>query len=160
MEWQIGDFAMGDAPARLAATIEALSFYEDRTERIQALVDLAARFEDVPASVASRPFDESRHVAGCESQAFVFEARRDDGTLDFFFAVENPQGVSAKALAVILSDSLSGAPLAEVAALDPDLIFDIFGNELSMGKTIGLGGIVSMVRAAAYREQSEHEARD
>jgi cysteine desulfuration protein SufE len=53
------------------------------------------------------------------------------------------------ALAVILSESLSGVPLDEVMAVSADIVYRIFGRELSMGKSLGLMGVVNMVRAAA-----------
>jgi cysteine desulfuration protein SufE len=66
--------------------------------------------------------------------------------------VENPQGISAMALAEILRGSLSGAPLEEVAAVPADVVYRIFGRELSMGKSMGLMGMVNMVRAAALQQ--------
>ena len=56
---------------------------------------------------------------------------------------------SAKALAVILGESLSGAPLDQVAQVSQDVVHRIFGDELSMGKSMGLMGMVSMIRNAA-----------
>jgi len=146
---------MAEVPQKLSQTIDALSLVADRTERIQTLISLAERFEDVPPRIARRPFSSLNQVPACESEAYMFEEKRPDGTLDFHFAVENPQGVSAKALAVILEDSLSGAPPEEVAAVEPDIIFKIFGNELSMGKSMGLMGMVGMVQAAAKRVLGE-----
>lgn len=139
-------------PDALMAAIDGLSFFEDRAERIQALIEIAEGFQDVPERIARRPFDEARRVPGCESEVYVFDVPRDDGTLDFHFAVENPQGVTARALAVLLGQGLSGAPLDEVASIEVELIFDIFGSELSMSKIRGLGGIVEMAAAAARRE--------
>ena len=66
------------------------------------------------------------------------------------FAVENPQGISARALAVILDESLSGRPLTKLASLSTDLPMEIFGRELSLGKNLGLAGMVGMVRLAAH----------
>ena len=56
------------------------------------------------------------------------------------------------ALAEILRSSLSGAPLEEVAAVPADVVYRIFGRELSMGKSLGLMGIVNMVRTAALQQ--------
>ena len=53
------------------------------------------------------------------------------------------------ALSAILGDALSGASLDQVAAVPSDVIYRVFGSELSMGKSLGLMGIVNMVRAAA-----------
>jgi len=123
----------------------------ERSERIQALIDLAEKFRPVPASIATRPYPEDQRVPACESEAFVFTEPLPNGCLKFHFAVENPQGITARALAVILDETCSGAPLSEVAAVPGDVIFGIFGNELSMGKSVGLAGIVAMVQAHARR---------
>lgn len=40
----------------------------------------------------------------------------------------------------------------EVAKVEDDLPLEIFGHELSMGKTMGLNGMVAMVRLAAARK--------
>jgi cysteine desulfuration protein SufE len=142
-------------PEKLSQTLDALSLLSDRAERIQALIDIAGRFEEVPPRIARRPFPTLNEVPACESEAYVFEERRPDGTVTYHFAVENPQGISAKALAVILEDTLSGAPPEQVAAVQPDIIYKIFGNELSMGKSMGLLGMVGMVQAAAKKALAE-----
>lgn len=136
-------------PPRLAETIDALDMAEDRAARIQALIDLAKRYRAVPPAIAPRPFDEAHRVQGCESEAFVWALPGPDGTVRLEFAVENPQGVSARALAVILQDALSGRPAAEAASVDPEVVYEIFGRDLSMGKSMGLMGIVAAVRARA-----------
>lgn len=140
-----------DLPAGIADVLEALAMAADRTERIQMLIDIGRGFTDVPPDIATRPFPEDRRVPACESEAFVWARPRTDGTLDFFFAVENPQGISARALAAVLQAGASGAPLEQVAALDASLAYRIFGNELSMGKSMGLGGMVAMVRQYAQQ---------
>jgi len=124
----------------------------DRTERIQALIEMGNKFKEVPADVAPRPFDETRRVPNCESEAFVFSQPREDGTIKYYFAVENPQGISAKAAAVILDKALSGAPLEQVANVPGDVMYDIFGRELSMGKNMGLTGMVQFCKLAATQE--------
>ena len=139
-------------PEKLARTLEALSLVGDRSERIQTLIDIAERFREVPPRVASRPFAEDHLVPACESEAYVWAEPRPDGTLDFHFAVENPQGVSAKAMAAVLRDTASGAPLEQVAEIPQDIVYKIFGNELSMGKSMGLQGMVSMVTNTAKKK--------
>lgn len=124
----------------------------DRTERIQMLIDIGDGFKEVPSTVASRPFDESRRVPNCESEAFVFSQPNPDGTLKYYFAVENPQGISAKATAVLLDKALSGAPLEQVLKVPGDIIYDIFGRELSMGKNMGLTGMVNFCKVAAAQQ--------
>ena len=39
-----------------------------------------------------------------------------------------------------------------VAKVDVDLPYEVFGRELSMGKSLGLNGMVTMVRLAAQRQ--------
>jgi cysteine desulfuration protein SufE len=140
-----------DMPASLREHVDLLGFAEDRSQRIQMLIDIGEGFQEVPETVASRPFDEALRVPACESQVFVWATPRPDGTLDYHFAVENPQGLSAKAMASILGDALSGAPLAEVAEIDPEIVFEVFGKDLSLGKSLGLKGMVNMVRMYARR---------
>jgi cysteine desulfuration protein SufE len=139
------------ASGRLLELVEPLSTL-DRAQRIEALLDLASRFREVDPAVARRPFPEANRVPACESQAFVFPEPLADGTLRFHFAVENPQGLSAKALAVLLDRAFSGAPLAEVAAGvgDPAAAVEaVFGRELSLGKQLGLAGLLLAVQRAA-----------
>jgi len=138
-------------PAKLLELLDSLSVLSERGERIQLLVDYADRYRPVPAELASRPYPEERKVPGCESEVYVWDVDQPDGSVRFCFAVENPQGVSAMALAVILDETLSGAPPEQVAAVDPGIVYRIFGPELSMGKSMGLTGMVGTVAALARR---------
>ncbi len=145
---------MKQLPERLErwlATLETL----ERSDRMQMLIDMAGRFPHVPQRLAQRPYPKERRVPGCESEAYVWAEPKADGTLTYYFAVENPQGISAMALAALLGDGLSGAPLEEVAAVPADVVYRIFGRELSMGKSLGLMGMVNMVRAAARQQRQE-----
>jgi cysteine desulfuration protein SufE len=135
-------------PAELAELVETLSALP-RADRIEALIALAEGFREVPARLAKRPFPEPNRVPACESQAYAFAEPRPDGTLDFHFAVENPQGVSAKALAAILSRTLSGAPLTAVAGVPTEIVERLFGRELSLGKSLGLTGMLQAVQREA-----------
>ena len=137
-----------EMPPKMASYVEMFRAME-RSERINALIELGEKFREVPPSVAARPFPEDRRVPNCESEAFVFWEERPDGTLKFHFAVENPQGISARAAAVLLDRGLSGAPLEQVLAVPGDVMYEIFGRELSMGKNMGLTGMVNACKAAA-----------
>lgn len=140
---------MAETPEKLQEFLEMLSFMEDRAERIEMLISTADQFKSVPAEIASPPYAEAHRVPGCESEAFSFSAERDDGTLDFYFAVQNPQGISAMCMAVILTDACSGAPLDQVLAVNEDVIYEVFGRELSMGKSMGLMGMVGIMKNQA-----------
>ena len=123
----------------------------DRGLRAEMLIEYADAFEEVPAAIASRPFPESARAPRCESDAFVFATDNADGTLDYAFAVENPQGLSAKAWAVILDETLSGQPLEQVVKVPQDVVYDVFGRDLSMGKGQGLLGMLEVVQHEARR---------
>jgi len=145
-------------PPKLKEVLEDFAFV-DRSERAELLIDFADEFEDVPTEIASRPFPEENHVQRCESDAYVWAEDQPDGTLKYHFAVENPQGLSAKAWAVIMDQTLSGAPLEQVAQVPPDVIFDIYGKDLSMGKGQGLMGMLDHVTSAARRRlRAQREA--
>lgn len=147
--------AMTAHPEKLAKFLRLVGRTQDRPERIQLLIDIARRFRPVPSEIASPPYAEQFKVPACESQAYVFPEPNPDGTLTFHFAVENPQGISAMAMAAILGDALSGAPLAQVAAVSPDVVYEIFGRELSMGKSMGLTGMVNLVTSFARNRMQD-----
>jgi cysteine desulfuration protein SufE len=140
-------------PKKLADLLATLELMPDRADRIQLLIDIASRFKEVPEEVARRPYPGERKVPGCESEAYLWAQPQADGTLKFHFAVENPQGISAKAMAVILDETLSGVDPKTITETVPgDLPYQIFGRELSMGKSMGLMGMVGMVQSAAKNQ--------
>ena len=138
-------------PAALQAVLETFDLFPDPPDRTAMLLSYADQFAEVPAAIATRPFDKSHQVPQCESDAYVWAIRMPDGTLDLHFAVENPSGVSARALAAILKKSLSGLPAEAVAAVDSGIVERIFRQNISMGKGIGLMSMVEAVRALARR---------
>lgn len=138
-----------ELPARLRALLSTLDLFPDRADRIQFLISVADRYRPVPEEVAVKPYPERRRVPHCESDAYVWALAESDGTMRLYFAVENPQGISAMAMAAILADTLSGSRPEEILSVPSDLPYRIFGRELSMGKTMGLLGMVGMVQAAA-----------
>lgn len=144
---------MADIPEKLAEIVEDFSTITDRSERAEYLIEIADRFPAVrvPPEVASPPYDEARRVPACESEAFVWAVEQPDRTLKYYFDVLNPQGLSAMAMSVILDETCSGQPLEKVAAVQADIVFSLFGREISMGKGQGLMGIVSMVQYEARR---------
>lgn len=120
----------------------------DRDLKSELLLEYAERFVPVPERIAIRPFAEGNRVPACESEAYIWCEALSDG-LKFHFAVENPQGISAKALAAILDETLSGASASEVLQIKEEIIYELFGRGLSMGKGQGLMGMVRMIKALA-----------
>jgi cysteine desulfuration protein SufE len=50
-----------------------------------------------------------------------------------------------------LDETCSGQPLEQVAGISTDIVFNLFGKEISMGKGQGLMGIVNMVQYEAKK---------
>jgi len=151
---------MADYPEKLTDFLETLNLAGDRQERIEMLIATADRFRPVPERVASRPYPEDHRAPNCESEAFVFTEDLADGRLKYHFAVENPQGISAMALAVILDDALSGEPAEDALKVPPDVIYEIFGKELSMGKSAGLMGMIQLLQYLVRRDQQRAPGAD
>lgn len=142
---------MTEYPEKLAELLDDLSFITTRNDRIEYLIDLADRFDAVrvPEDIATKPYSEANHVQRCESDAYVWAIDQADGTQKYYFDVLNPQGLSAMAMGVILDETLSGQPPEEVAKVSSEIVFKIFGKEVSMGKGQGLMGMVNRVVAIA-----------
>ncbi len=145
---QLNTGVMTEIPKKLQDVLDDFAFV-DRNERAALLIEAADHFQEVPPRLATRPFPEATPVQRCESEAYVWAEDQPDGTLKFWFAVENPQGLSAKSWAVLMDETLSGAPLEEVAAVSPETVFDIYGKDVSMGKGQGLIGMLAHVTHAA-----------
>jgi cysteine desulfuration protein SufE len=145
----------GELPERLRSFLESLSFYSDPSDRANLLLSFADQFREVPPDVAVRPFSRSHQIPQCESDAYAWAVKNPDGTLNLYFAVENPSGVSAKALASILTKTLSGLRPEQIAAVSTDIVTQIFRENISMGKGLGLMSMVQAVRALAKRAMRE-----
>lgn len=142
---------MAEYPEKLKQLLADFEWITDRTERAEYLIELADKFEPVPEAIATPPYPKENHIDYCESDAYVWAQDQADGTLKFHFAVLNPQGLSAMAIASILDETLSGQPLEQVAQVSDEIVLDIFGKNISMGKGQGVMGIVARVRAEAAR---------
>jgi cysteine desulfuration protein SufE len=142
-------------PSRLQELLDTFALFSDPVERSNLLLSYADQFREVPPSVATRPFPRSHLVPHCESDAYVWAVMQPDGTLKLHFAVENPSGVSARALGAILDKTLSGATPAEIARVTPDIVGRIFRQNLSMGKGMGLMSMVLAVQALAREAQEK-----
>jgi len=133
---------------RLHQVIDMFQMF-DPADRTSMLLSYADQFREVPPSVSTRPFPTSHQVPQCESDAYVWARKQPDGTLKLYFAVENPSGISAKALAAILDKTLSGLPPSEIATVDCGIVEQIFRQNISMGKGMGLMAMVNAVAALA-----------
>lgn len=143
---------MNTRPEALQELLDEFAAIDDLALRSELLIEYGEGFKEVPEHIAKRPFSKDSKIPACESDAYVFFTRNSNRTLNFYFAVENPQGISAKAFASILQQTLNGAPLNEVININEDIAYDIFGKGLSMGKGLGLTSMIRMVREIAKKE--------
>ena len=136
-------------PERLRDVLAVFASIDDPADRATLLIDFADQFRPVPPDVATPPFPKSRLVPYCESEAYVWLVPQANGTANLHFAVENPSGISAKALASILTSTLSGLTPEEIEQVPPDIVEQIFRQNISMGKGMGLMAMVQAVQALA-----------
>ena len=138
-------------PERLQDFLETLSLFNNYTDRVSFLIEYAERFKRVPADIATTPYPHEHRVEFCESGAFVWTQKQPDNTFKFYFDVENPQGVSAMALSQIFDDTLSGEKAEDILGIPDDIVYNIFGQNLSMGKNLGLTGILLAMKRDVKR---------
>lgn len=137
----------GTTAERLAELDETLEMFADPSARAELLIGFADRFQEVPAEVAERPFPKSHQVPQCESEAYVWVRLTPEGRTRLDFAVENRSGISAKALAVILKQIFDDQPPEDLLTLDPGIVEQVFRQNISMGKGLGLKSMVMAAQA-------------
>ena len=147
-------------PPKLRQLLETFDLFPDPADRTGMLLSYSDQFREVPADVAQRPFPKSHQIPQCESDAYVWGMKQLDGTLKLHFAVENPSGVSARALAAILERTLSGLNPADIATVDCGIVERIFRQNISMGKGMGLMAMVEAVRTLANKAASTSASGD
>jgi len=140
---------MATLPQRLERILQAFDTLHTREEREMLLLGYADRFRNVPPSVAVPPYPAERKVPYCESDAYLWVMQNPHGTLTLHFAIENPSGLSAKALAAVLAEGLQDSAPEEAASLSEEIVERIFRRNISMGKGMGLTAMVRMVAAEA-----------
>jgi len=140
---------MSAYPEKLQDFLDSISLLPDESERINMLIDYAEKFKEVPPEIAEKPYPEKNKVPFCESGVYVWTKQQNDNTLKFYFSVENPQGISAKALLAILDKTLSGDIPDKIINIDENIVNEIFGSGLSTRKNMGLTGIIRMIKRDA-----------
>lgn len=143
-------------PEQLREVLEI--FTDNPGERNQMLIEYSDQFTGVPERIATRPYPQANQVPHCESDSYVFveptgEIAPDGAPrLKFYFAVENPFGVSARALSAVLDSTVSGLSANEIAAMPiDDIVPTLFGRNISMGKGQGLLSIAAVVKHLAKK---------
>lgn len=141
----------------MSKTIDLILEDLNSVQEIKAdkLIEYADSFEEVPDDIATEPYPESHKIPACESEAYAFYKLNPDKTIKFYFAVTNPQGISAKAFAVILDQGFSNQDLKDIINSDPDIVKKVFGNSISMGKGLGLNSMLGVIKMIAKNNLKE-----
>lgn len=134
-------------PIEIQEILDTINLFDTVQDKIDVLVNYAESFTEVPKSIAAHPFPQTNKVEYCESEAYVWVIKLDEGKFELYFAVDNPGGISAKALCSILQKTLSGKDAMTILSVNSDLVFELFGTKISMGKNLGLTGIIRMIHS-------------
>ncbi len=135
-------------PEPIQEFIENIALIDDRAERVQVLIDMGKSFQ--PTAI-EKPYPAENRVPGCESEVYTWVNPNTQSTLDIQIVVDNPQGLSAMAMAQLLLEGLQNQPPALANLIDEDLVAKTFGPELSMGKSLGLTNLVRQIKAQALK---------
>ena len=132
--------------------VEDFASIDDHGQRADLLIELSEDYVEVPDSIAARPYPDSLKVPGCESDVYLFAVPETNGnSFKYHFAVDNPQGISAMAMAAIIDQTLSGVENSLVKDIDSEFVHTLFGKQLSMGKGQGLTNMIMMVKSLASK---------
>jgi len=141
---------MNEYPQKLKDIVDVLSSLPEH-DRIEMLLDFASKYKAVPEEIASPPYPEDNKAQMCESNAFVWSTLDSSNKINFHFAVENPQGLSARAFVVILQRNLNGESPQLIQNIPNEIITKIFSESLSIRKNIGLTNILQKVQQEAKK---------
>lgn len=108
---------MSEIDAAVAEIADEFSFFSDWEERIQHILDLGRTL--APLSEAERT--EDARVRGCASQVWLVRDVRPDGRL--YYRAESDAHIVRGLLAILLR-IFSGRRREDIAAADPQAIFD------------------------------------
>jgi hypothetical protein len=129
--------------------VDSFRSIKDQAERMMMLIEFASCYVDPPPSIAKRPYPAECKLSTACKDIFFWAIPRPDQRLDFYFAIECREGVSAKAFAVMLSRTLSGVELEKIAAVSSEVIDVIFGSAMPPDNRAVLETMLEAVRSAA-----------
>ncbi|MBP9838880.1 MAG: SufE family protein [Proteobacteria bacterium] len=136
---------------KLKAILDTFHALPDREQKMEYLIELAEQYQAVPNEISARPHDKSHLVPGCESEVYAWCKKNPDNSFKFYYAVENPQGISAKAFAYILDQGMSGYPNQQIQEISGEIVFEIFGRNMVMGRSQGLTNMLMMSKGLANK---------
>jgi cysteine desulfuration protein SufE len=129
---------------RLDAVIDDFADLEGR-EKLELLLEFAARLAPLPAELAARRAVEDHRVHECQTPVYLWH-ELVGGTARLHAEVA-PEAPTVKGFVAILADSVAGRPLDEVLLIRDDLLERMgLAPVLGILRTRGLRAIVGHVK--------------
>ncbi len=117
----------------------------DGREKLELLLDFAARLPPLTAEYEARRQQEDRRVHECQTSVYLWP-EVSDGSM-WLVAEVAEEAPTVKGFVALLAEAVAGRPQAEAADLDENLLDRIGLNEvLGMLRSRGLRSIIGRVR--------------
>lgn len=136
----------GEIPPRLARVLDTFAMM-GRDQTMQALVDFAKRFPDLPERYRAMADDEAHKVHECMTPVSLFSETRD-GRI-FFYADVPESAPTIRALIAIFTDALNGKPPEAVLAIPSDFVHQLMSKVGLSTRERGLNAMVARMKAHA-----------
>jgi cysteine desulfuration protein SufE len=141
-----GDAAGAPLPPELERVLDLFSRL-GREQTMQALVDYANRFPELPDRFAALAAGEEHKVHECMTPVALF-SEVDDGAIRFFADVPR-NAPTIRALLSILMSALNGRPPEDVLAIPPDFVSRLMRNVGLSTRERGLQAILARMKRHA-----------
>ena len=141
-----GTAAEGSLPPELERVLDLFGRL-GREQTMQALVDYANRFPELPERFAAQAAGEENKVHECMTPVALF-SEVDDGTIRFYADVPK-NAPTIRALLSILIAGLNGRPPEDVLAIPPDFVSKLMRTVGLSTRERGLQAIVARMKRHA-----------
>ncbi|RLS32288.1 MAG: SufE family protein [Planctomycetota bacterium] len=117
----------------------------DGREKLELLLDFAARLPALPPEYAARKGSEDRRVHECQTPVFLWPDVQ--GGVTRLYAEVAPEAPTVKGFVAILADVVEGRPVDEVLSIGDDLLERMgLAHVLGILRTRGLRAIVGHIK--------------
>lgn len=138
--------ASDGVPPKLARVLDLFATM-GREQTMQALVDYARRFPELPERYREMADDEAHKVHECMTPVSLFSETRDGGI--WFYADVPESAPTIRALIAIFTDALNGLAPETVVSIPPDFVHQLMGKIGLSTRERGLNAIVARMKAHA-----------
>lgn len=133
-------------PPELSRVLDTFAMM-GRDQTMQALVDYAKRFPELPERFRAIADDEAYAVHECMTPVSLF-SEVEDGRISFWADVPE-SAPTIRALLAIFLRALNGKPPEAVLAIPPDFVHQLMGKVGLSTRERGLNAIVARMKAHA-----------